>query len=203
VIEPTYFLTAATEAEPWNWGNTLALVAFLLAAAVGIVDWRRGRAAADRENDRDEFQKRIAEEQVEIQRKSYELALEVHQANLEPEPEPEPEPEEANAFSIRFAYRDSSRSWARFIATYHGSPEALEVELDVWFEKDDQTIVIDTIAGMDHSVADHLDPGQSVHVAFVFSLATPGPEYLRYKVTWLDPAIGFRVQTGNVPVDLT
>ena len=96
----------------------MASAAFLLALAVGVVDWRRGRAAAKGEKDRDEFQKRIAEEQVEIQKKSYELALRVHEATLEPEPatEPEQEPEAVatedtvneRPFNVRFAYRDSS-----------------------------------------------------------------------------------------------
>lgn len=86
----TQVLLAAAESEPLMWADWIALAALGIALLVGGIDFMRGRAAANREVTRDDWQRKMVEEQAETQRKSYELALSVHewqqQQALVPEP---------------------------------------------------------------------------------------------------------------------
>ena len=208
-------LLVAAEPEPWNWGNWLALAALLVAGIVGAVDWKRGQDAAKRERERDDWQKKVVEEQVEIQRqqaetqrKSYELSLEVHESQrqqAEPAPPTDEQPSEAEpeppAFSIRFAYRDSAHQWARLIATYNGPTQARNVLLSVWGERDGQRLDAFAVQGMDFRHADKLPVGDSVHTAVAFGIGTPAAHELHYKVEWTDERRKKRTQEGPVPLD--
>lgn len=103
------------------------------------------------------------------------------------------------AFTLIFAYRDSSRTWARVIARNNGPAAARDVELDIWGDRGDGRVEVDRVKGQDYGVADLLRPGETVHVAIAFTMGSPSAEDLRYRLTWTD-GCGAQADERQVPV---
>lgn len=174
----------------------------LLALGLSIFNFLIGNR---REQDRDQFQRRMTEEAVETQKQLLIIEERRHdweQQERRMQEEREREVEEgaiSSSFSIRSGYRDSAHTWARVIATSEGPANARDVELDVWYEVDNERIEIQTLKGQDHRSAERLAPNESVHVAILFSLASPPTHTLRYRVDWTDGR-GPQTREGQVPV---
>lgn len=169
-------------------------------------DQRRDREAAKVNVERFEFEKRINEENTTITRQLFDIEARRHQWELEARDLAEAEREGAEEmarsakFAIRFAYRDSAHTWARILATNHGQAVARNVRLEVWGARDGGHQEIEPLGGTDYRNANQLQPGESVHVGIVFTLASPQPEDLRYRVSWEDDR-GEQEIEGQLPVD--
>lgn len=169
-------------------------------------DQRRDREATRAEAERFEFEKRMNEENVTITRHLLDIEARRHQWELEErelaaaeQKEAEEQARSAN-FTISFAYRDSAHTWARILATNRGEATARNVRLEVWGARDGGHQEIDPLGGTDYRNADKLQPGESVHVGVVFTLASPQPEDLQYRVSWEDDR-GEQEIEGRVPLD--
>jgi len=184
----------------------IAFAALLLGVANLIVERKRAKAAAARQRERDEFERRTTEEAVEIQRKLFEIEEQRHDWEQEQRAAEANErlqaEEEAStaAMSIRFAYRDSKKTWARILGTNNGPADATDVNLDIFAEKDGRTVQVEPVAGTDYRTADRLQPSESVHVGVAFTFGSPQPEDLRYRISWVDSR-GEQTVGGRVPVD--
>jgi len=77
---------------------------------------------------------------------------------------------------------------------------ARNVRLEVWGIRDGGHQEIELLGGTDYRNASQLQPGESVHLGVVFSLASPQPEDLRYRVSWEDDQ-GEQEIEGQVPLD--
>lgn len=182
-----------------------AAVSALMAIGALILGFYNFVTANRRERERDEFQRRMTEEAVETQRQL--LVIEEQRLGWERQAREAEEGRRRQAeekvrgatFAIRSSYRDSARTWARVIATNQGPAQARDVFLDVWYDYDGQRREIDTLAGHDQRRAESLAPNESVHVAVVFSLASPPAHNLRYQVRWTDDR-GSQVDAGQVPL---
>jgi hypothetical protein len=201
MIAPAIPATSGVEIATVVAVSVSALVA-LVALAMSIYNLVVGNR---RERERDEFQKRTTEEAVETQRQLLVIEETRHrwerqERTIEEENERQAEESsKATDFLIRFGYRDSARSWARVIATSSGPAQARDVTLDVWGEIGGERHDVRTMGGHDYREADHLSPGESVHVAIVFTLASPPAEALRYCVDWTDDR-GAQTKEGQVPL---
>ena len=171
-----------------------------------IRDQRRDRETAKVNVERFEFEKRINEENTTITRQLFDIEARRHQWELEArdlaaaEREGAEEKARSAKFAIRFAYRDSAHTWARILATNHGEAMARNVRFEVWGARDGGHQEIEPLGGTDYRNANQLQPGESVHVGVVFTLASPQPEDLRYRVSWEDDQ-GEQEIEGQVPVD--
>ena len=169
-------------------------------------DQRRDREAEKINAERFEFEKRINEENATITRQLFDIEARRHQWELEARDLAAAERDEADErarsaeFAIRFAYRDSAHTWARILATNHGEAMARNVRLEVWGIRDGGHQEIELLGGTDYRNASQLQPGESVHLGAVFSLASPQPEDLRYRVSWEDDQ-GEQEIEGQVPLD--
>lgn len=169
-------------------------------------DQRRDREAAKVNVERFEFEKRVNEENTTITRQLFDIEARRHQWELEArdlaavEREGAEEKARSAKFVVRFAYRDSAHTWARILATNHGEAVARNVRLEVWGARDGGHQEIEPLGGTDYQNANQLQPGESVHVGVVFTLASPQPEDLRYRVSWEDDQ-GAQEIEGQVPVD--
>lgn len=169
-------------------------------------DQRRDREATKVDAERFEFEKRINEENVTITRHLFDIEARRHRWELEARglaaaerEETEEQARSAN-FEIRFAYRDSAHTWARILATNRGEATARNVRLEVWGARDGGRQEIEPLGGTDYRDANTLQPGESAHVGVVFTLASPQPEDLRYRVLWEDDR-GEQEIDGQVPLD--
>lgn len=168
-------------------------------------DKKRDDATAKVETERHEFERRMTEEAVTIQRQLFEIEADRHRRELdalgaaEAEGEEAEEREQTADLTVRFGYRDSKHSWARILATNYGPTDADDVELDVYGERDGDRVEINEIAGEDYRTADRLQPNESVHVATVFTMGSPQPADLRYRLSWTDGR-GPQEKSGRVPI---
>lgn len=159
----------------------------------------------NRQKTRDEFERRSTQEAAEIQRQLLEIEETRHrweqeQRNAEESTQRRTDEEARTAaFTVRFGYRDSTRTWARIIATNNGPADARDVELEVFAEKGGRRVDIEPIRGEDYLTAERLQPNESVHFGVAFSLAFPSAADLRYRITWMDGR-GSQAMEGRVPV---
>ena len=169
-------------------------------------DQRRDREATKVVAERFEFEKRINEENATITRHLFDIEARRHQWELEArgltaaEREAAEEHARSANFAIRFAYRDSAHTWARILATNRGEATARNVRMEIWGERDGGRQEVEPIGGTDYRNAIRLQPGEGVHVGVVFTLASPQPEDLRYRVSWEDDR-GEQEIEGRVPLD--
>ncbi len=193
--------------DPADWvTGVIALAALLLGIANFIVKRNRAKDTEVREQERDEFERRTTEEAVVIQRKLFEIEEQRHEWEQEQRAAEAAESERADEdaqtaeMSVRFAYRDSARTWARILATNYGPADATDVALDIYAEQDGGTVEVEPVGGTDYRTADLLQPSESVHVGVAFSFGSPQPEDLRYRLSWVDGR-GEQTSDGRVPID--
>ena len=183
----------------------VALAALVLGVVNFIVERNRAKDATVRERKRDAFERRTTEEAVEIQRRLFEIEERRHQweqeqraaeaaASLRAETA-----ERTAAMKVRFAYRDSARTWARILATNYGPADASDVVLDVYARKDGKRVEVEPVGGTDYRTAERLRPNESVHVGVAFTMGSPQPEDLRYRLSWVDGR-GEQTDEGQVPI---
>lgn len=168
------------------------IVALVAVAGLGLSlrvyfrDKNLGEETAD-------LQRRMVEiEETRFAREEQQLAAEEEAVRLAEERAHSAE------FRPRFAYRDSARSIGRVIARNEGQGDASDVLLEVWGERDGGHQEVSTYGGADYHRAERVQPGESVHYDTVFSLASPQPEDLRYRITWTDGR-GEQMRDGRVP----
>ncbi len=176
---------------------------------LGVRSYFRDRKRDDEtttvEKERHAFERRMTEEAVTIQRQLVEIEADRHRREIDALGAAEAEREEAERreqtanLAIRFAFRDSNRTWARILATNHGPAAANDVKLDVYGERGGTRVEINEIAGEDYQTADRLQPNESVHVATVFTMGSPQPADLRYRLSWTDGR-GPQENSGQVPI---
>jgi len=114
--------------------------------------------------------------------------------------QPTDEEEQTAGMQVRFAFRDSARTWARILATNYGPADARDVALAIHAESEGSTVVVEPIGGMDYGTAEMLQPSESVHVGVAFTFGSPQPEDLRYRLSWVDGR-GEQERQGRVPID--
>ncbi|NIA25564.1 MAG: hypothetical protein GWP04_08325 [Gammaproteobacteria bacterium] len=184
----------------------VALAALVLGVVNFIVERNRAEDATVRERERDAFEQRTTEEAVEIQRSLFEIEERRHEwereqraaeavASLRAD-----ETARTAAMKVRFAYRDSARTWARILATNYGPADASDVALDVYARQDGKTVEVEPVGGTDYRTADRLQPNESVHVGVAFTFGSPQPEDLRYRLSWVDGR-GEQTDEGQVPIE--
>ncbi|NOX24319.1 MAG: hypothetical protein GXP36_14670 [Actinobacteria bacterium] len=184
----------------------VAFAALVLGIVNFIVERNRAEDATVRERQRDEFERRTTEEAVVIQRSLLEIEGRRHNWEQErraaeaTESLRSDEAARTAAMRVRFAYRDSTKTWARILATNHGPADASDVALDVYAEKDGETVEVEPVGGTDYRTADRLQPNESVHVGVAFTFGSPQPEDLRYRLSWVDGR-GEQTEEGRVPID--
>ena len=193
--------------------DTALTVATILIALVGLGlgirsyfrDKERDAEAAKVEAQRHEYQRQMTDESVSIQRQLVEIEEARHRRELGAVATAEAEREEAAQMDgaagliVRFAYRDSRHSWARIFATNHGPADATDVKLEVYGEMDGDRVEVNEIAGEEYGTADRLQPNESVHIATAFTMGSPQPADLRYRLTWFDD-LGLQQISGRVPI---
>lgn len=193
------------ETVDWITGG-IALAALLLGVANFVVDRRRASDAAKREIERDEFEQRTTEEAVDIQRRIFEIEERRHgweqqeRATEDAERQRLDEEGRTAEMRVRFAFRDSARTWGRILATNYGPADATDVTLDVYAEQNGQTVNVEPVSGTDYRTADRLQRNESVHVGVAFSFESPQLEDLRYRLSWVDGR-GEQTAEGRIPVD--
>lgn len=195
------------ESADWVTG-VLALAALGLGVLNSAIASRRHKASVKREKDRDAFERRTTSEAVEIERKLLEIEEDRHaheQATRESEASEASQAEEESKIAdliVRFAYRDSARTWGRVIATNVGPADARTVELELWAERPgtSERVEVEPIRGEDYSTAPRLRPNESVHIGLAFSMGSPAPEDLRYQTYWVDDRSVDQSRIGRVPV---
>jgi len=186
------------EATDWITGG-IAIAALIL----GIV---QAATTAARENKRDRFEKRSTDEAVEVQRKLLEIEEQRHAWEQEERTTDAAERQSAGEHAqtaemvVRFAFRDSARTWARILATNSGPADATDVVLAIHAEREGHTGAVEPIGGTDYGTAERLQASESVHVAVAFTFGSPQPEDLRYRLTWVDGR-GDQERQGRVPVE--
>lgn len=185
----------------------IALSGLALGVRSYFRDQKRDEDTAKVDGERHAFERRMTEEAVTIQRQLAEIEVERHRWELEARGRDTAEREQAEqqarsaAFLIRFAYRDSARTWARIVATNEGKADAFSVRLAVLGEtRDGDLVEVEPVGGTDYGISDRIQTGESVHVGVAFSLGFPQPSDLRYRLTWIDTN-GDHEQEGRVPVD--
>lgn len=184
----------------------LAGIAIVVSVVAAVRQHKQGRAmeriAADErdtsnhlleiEELRHEWEERAVQEASSLQRRLLEIEETRHDwerrgwINEEEEERRRLEISKTATFTVTFAFRDSAKTWARIIARNNGPALARSVQLDVWGVGADGRAEVDRVKGQDHHEAESLQPSESVHVAVAFSMASPGPEDLRYRLTWVD-----------------
>lgn len=199
-------------------GETVELVDWITGAVavaglgLGIINFLADRTRVSettkRETERDEFERSANEVAADFQRRLVEIEETRHgweqQERTDEEVRRQRFDQEALTaeMKVRFAYRDSAQTWARILATNGGPAEANDVVLDVYAERNGQTIDVGPVSGEDHRTADQLPPNESVYVGVVFSLGSPLPADLRYRLSWVDGR-GPQKDEGQVPVNST
>jgi hypothetical protein len=193
------------ETVDWITGG-IALAALLLGVANVVVDRRRASDTAKRESERDEFERRTTEEAVDIQRRVFEIEERRHgweqQERAAEDAERQRLDEEGHTaeMRVRFAFRDSARTWGRILATNYGPADATDVTLDVYAEQNGQTVDVEPVSGTDYRTADVLQRNESVHIGVAFSSGSPQLEDLRYRLSWVDGR-GGQTAEGRIPID--
>lgn len=164
----------------------VAVLAFLLSVRAYFRDKRRDDETA-------ELQRRI----VKIEEARHEWEREERAADKEAARRAE-EQSRAADFRIRFSYRGSKRTTGRIVARNEGQAIATGVLLDVWGERDGVHQEAPTYGGAGYHHADRLQPGESVHYDAHFTMRSPQPADLRYRITWTDGR-GEQRREGRVP----
>lgn len=101
-------------------------------------------------------------------------------------------------FDLRFTMK--SRDRGRLIATNNGPADASNVLLEVWGERGGGRQEVYPFDGDDTRRADRLQPRESIGYEAIFSLSSPRPEDLRYRLTWVD-GNGDQEKLGRAPVN--
>ncbi len=183
----------------------VAVAALFFGIANSIVERNGAKDATVRERERDAFERRTIEEAVEIQRSLFEIEERRYDWEQEQRAAEATErlcADEAArtaAMRVRFAYRDSAKTWARILVTNYGPADASDVALDVYARKDGKTVEVEPVGGTDYRTADRLQPNESVHVGVAFTFGSPQPEDLRYRLSWVDGR-GEQTREGQVPI---
>jgi hypothetical protein len=193
---------------------TLAELLTIIIAFAGLAlgvrsyfrDKRRDEETATVDANRSEFEQRMTEEAVTIQRQLAEIEVQRHSWELEARQDAATLAEElverarSADFAVRFAYRDSRHTWARILASNTGQATARDVRLELLAENSDgDPVDVDPVGGTDYRTADLLQPGESVHVGIAFTFGSPQPEDLRYRISWTDDR-GPHQKSAQVPL---
>jgi hypothetical protein len=162
-----------------DWSLLISIVAIVASGFVGFRQLRLDRRLVTIEETRHRWEQMERDE-------------------LEAEKKAEEERARSAGFDVYYADRDSAQTWGRVIARNRGPAEAVDAELEVsGIARGRQVLVSD--GQHEHTTAERLQPGESVHADVSFTMDSPPREALRYRLSWTD---GRGPQTAEKQVPL-